>query len=294
MKNLIKISLMLSAFVLFFVFSGCGEDELKPENFKTQQEAEDALVGSDFLILFALNKINEAESIATDFDGTYPSDFLFKNRSSSLNKKHTLHTSAFEKKLVPNTFGYNSQTGFWGFDTTVSDTQFTGSAHAKIRFTPHDLVTGLPTENTNSMEYDFLISANGTDEGGAIGFLYDTKLDVIGITGFKDTTGNATINGSNDLAWEIDFTDETGAFLYDFEFDNVINNVTVSLASPYPQGGTIEFNSKGEFNVDNFSEKYYIRGKITFNGTNIALLEFGGFEFHINLDGPYIVELVPE
>lgn len=280
MKNILKIGLLLSAFALFFVFSGCGEDEAVPEDFKTLEEAETALFETEEDIYSILDQLFSATDIAMTFDGSYPNDFGFK----------TKHGGTLRKTLSPRSFGYNAQTGYWTFDTTATELSLTLSANGKIRFTPRDPVTGLPNESTDLMEYDMTASMTGADEGGYIDLTYKTALDLAGIAGFRDSTGNATINGSESVDFTIDVTLETDHFVGEYDHSYKIN-IVVSPTLDYPQSGVFEFTIKREFNTSaGFGQNFFIDGSITFDGSNIAVLEFGGYTFHINLDGPYIVE----
>lgn len=280
MKNLIKISLMLSVFVLFFVFSGCGEDEAKPEDFKTLEEAETALFETEEDIYSILDQLFSATDIAMTFDGSYPNNFGFK----------TKHGGRLRKTLSPRSFGYNPQTGYWEFDTTATELSLTLSANGKIKFTPRDVVTGLPNASTERMEYDMMASITGADEGGYIDLTYKTALVLDSIAGFRDSTGNATINGSESVDFTIDVTLETDHFVGEYDHSYKIKNIVVSPTLVYPQSGVFEFTIKKQFNTAELGADFYIEGSITFDGSNIAVLEFGGYTFHINLDGPYIVE----
>ncbi|KAB2878000.1 hypothetical protein F9K33_14775 [bacterium] len=281
MKNLIKIGSILFAFS-FVSFVGCGDDELKPENFASQEDAQAALYDSEEEIFLALSELRSVADVAATFDGSRPDDFEFfkSNRSKTLGKKHS-----------PHTFGYNTQTGYWTFDTTASDQGLSFFFNGKIRFTPRDAITGLPNETTNTMDYDVSASISETEGESFIELSYDADLVVTGIAAFRAATGNATFNGSNKVSFSLDVTLESDHIVFDYDHSYKIKSVVVDPTSSYPQSGSFEFTIKRDINASGFGSNFYVAGSITFDGTNIAVLEFGGYTFHIDLDGPYIVEL---
>jgi hypothetical protein len=280
MKDLFKIGLLLSAFAALLVMAGCGEDEATPEDFKSLEQARFALDDTQYELFSSLDELTTVTNVALTFDGNYPGDLvLSKNRRSR----------SLTKTYAPHSIGYNAQTGYWTFDTTYTE-GFTVSANGKIRFTPRDPLTGLPNESTNTMEYGVVFSVGETAEDGTIELLYDTDVNVTGIAAYRASTGNATVNGSDHISFTIDATFDGEHIIADYRHAYKINNVIISPTVMYPQSGSFGFTIKRDFNVEGFGENFYIEGRITFDGTNIALLEFGGFTFHINLDGPYIVE----
>lgn len=273
---------MLSAFVLFFVFSGCGEDEAKPEDFKTLEEAETALNGTQAELLFALDELVVIANLASSFDGNFPNDLvLLKNRKSH----------AFAKTYGPHSIGYNAQTGYWTFDTTITE-GLMFSANGRIKFTPRDILSGLPNESTNAMEYAVTVTLNETAGENFFDLSYDADFDVIGIADYRDTTGNLTIDGSDKVNFSLDINAEGEHLVVDYDHSYKIKNVVLDPESIYPQSGTFEFTIKAEVSPSSYGEGFYVAGTITFDGTNIAVLEFGGYTFHLDLDTEIITPVV--
>ena len=282
MKYLCKFAALIFLAGFFVSFVSCSTDESKPEDFKTLDDAQTALDESQDEVFISLEELSSVANVAATFDGTYPGDFvLFKtNRSKALSKKQS-----------PHSFGYNSQTGYWTFDSTASDQGLTYSLSGRIKFTPHDFA-GLPDETTNTMEYKVMASLNETVGEEFIDLSYDADMNVSGIAGFRAQTGNATINGSNKVSFSLDLTLDTDHIVANYDHAYKANNVVIDPTSTYPQSGTFDFTIKRDYNIADYGVNFYIQGTITFDGTNIAVLEFGGYTFHINLDGPYIVEFI--
>ena len=281
MKNFLKLSFWLSLGAIFFVFSGCGEEGNKPENFKSAEDAGGALYEVEEDIFLMLYQLDGATDLAENFDGNYSPVFDFKTKPA---------TSGLKKRLSTNTFGYNAQTGYWTFDTTLTDTALTLFANGKIKFTPRDLVTGLPNESTQTMQYD--LTAGMSEQSGAsyLDLNYESDLLLEGIAAFRAATGNIMMDGSEALKFSLDITIESEHIVGEYHHSYTINDVVISPSSNYPQSGNLTFTVKRTLNVDFFGEDFYVKGKITFDGSNIAVLEFGGYTFHINLNGPNIVE----
>ncbi len=282
MERIFKTILSVFSAIAVVFWIGCAEDEAKPENFKTQEAAETALFETEDDIFTMLEQLHSATDLAMNFDGSYPADFTFK----------TKRMNGVKKRLAPNSFGYNAQTGYWTFDTTASVEGLTLSSNGKIRFTPRDLLTGLPNESTNTMEFDMTASMRGQDAEAYIDLKYLTDLLVDGIASYRDTTGNATVSGSEEVDFSLDVTLDTEHLFGEYKHHYTIDNIVVSPTSSYPQSGRLDFTIKRSLNVSGYGQDFYVQCSIVFDGTNIAVLEFGGFTFHIDLDGPYIVEFL--
>ena len=282
MNNLLKTSLWGSAFLLFFVFSGCGEDEATPENFNSLEEAQTALSGSEAEIFLALYELANVEAVASTFDGSYPSGFTpFKSsRTKRLNKNHS-----------PHSFGYNAQTGYWSFDTTITD-PFNLTVNLRIKFTPRDVLTGLPNESTNLMEYNIAETLSETAEEGFLALGYDADFNAAGIAAYRAGTGNLTINGSNKVNFSLDITLDTDHVVVDYNHSYNVHDVVLDPEATYPQSGSFDFTIKADVSPSSYGEGFYVAGTITFDGTNIAVLEFGGYTFHLDLDTEIITPVV--
>lgn len=278
MKSIFTTGLFIFIFAFFLLFVGCADDE-QPENFGSLEDAQSALYESEEEVFTALYELSNITETATTFDGSYPDGLELRNQRSN----------KLSKIKSPTYFGYNSSTGFWTFDTSASYEDLTLSLNGKIRFTPRNAL-GLPDETTNTMEYKVKYSLNESAQGNSFEMNYNTDVNLTGIASFRAGTGNATLNGSTSVGFTIDGTYETTHITAVYKHAYRINDVILSPTSDYPQSGTFTFTVKRNINTTGYGSNFYVAGSITFNGTNIAVLEFGGYTFHINLDGMYIVE----
>jgi hypothetical protein len=267
MKTRLLMLLMMSSFALFM---SCGDDEEKPSNFSSQAEA-DAIVtsleddGDDDGILTsvydgALSSIDHA----VDFDGTF--DIGGFRKAKSLKKI---------SKIMGR--GYNAGTGWWSFDTTITEQGSTWSHLYQMRFTPRN-VNGYPDNTTDKAEYKANLNGNAT--GFDIGFVYN--MTITGLVGYKAETGNATINGYFNATTSISEEQTTIESIFKFKY----NSLVVSPTATYPmQSGSMEFTLKFDMTPrPQHFDGYYIAAKITFNGTRYASMTFGGYNYTIDLD----------
>lgn len=272
---------MASLVVLaLFAFVGCGEDESGPTNFDTQEEAITAWNGAaesqmGLAYQLALTIAQQGVSFTGDFDDI---GGIFLKR-----------TKGFRKFNASMANGYQGN-GLWTFDTTFTEE---GSGdfdfHYEIDFDHFD-ANGYPNDQTNAFDYGLNLAWDFSEAGeGTFIYNYDVDLNVSGIQGFSNATGNAVVNGTAGFGINIETTSQPGQPTYDFEYSYGIKFISLTIApgeDPYPlESGSIEFTYKYgvDPNIPGFEETN-VKGKITFDGDDTAILEFGGFTFTLDLD----------
>lgn len=281
-----KLSLFLASIMMLtlFAFIGCGDDEPGTTNFDTQQEAMDewnsGALGSGNQMDYAYQLALLAVEMANDFSGDF----------DDLGDVFLLKKNGFHKPDASMANGYQGN-GLWTYDTTFTDsdelTVGTYTYHVALTLLDHFTEQGLPTSQTDGAnlegnfvwELDYLTTSDAS-------FSYDFNVGVTGLSGFRAATGNATLNG--DLIFLITSTSTGQGENYSFEYRYNISfdNLVVAPDDSYPlESGSINFTSKLSIdpNVQGF-EEFNVKGKITFDGDNTAILEFGGFTFTLNLD----------
>jgi hypothetical protein len=255
MKARIFSLLMIASFV---IFASCGDDKKGGGT-------------SDFKDPTAAN------TAAQENGGNIKTTVSTCDNMASLAKSFTLINKGWGNYI------YNSSTGWWtyiyGDTTTASGVTTISRFNYQLRFTVRDTAGG-PTSATNQMEYsyDYYHSQTGTTP---VVVTMTSDMNATGIAAYRAGTGPITINGG----MVIEVESELGqgyTFNYDHSYD--INNVTYVKTNTYATGGNIVFTIKRVLSpsVPNYPN-YNVSGTITFNGTNIVDLTFGGYNFKLNL-----------
>ncbi|MCB0832398.1 MAG: hypothetical protein KDC45_02940 [Bacteroidetes bacterium] len=286
MRNLFK--LMILAGIVGVLFSACTTEET-PQNFASYDEAYLALEGSSGLYFGIVEQLKGAKDVATNFDGTLP-DFELGKSSSQVGLRQLRKARSIQS------FSYDPSTGFWTWDTT--STEFgTITATGHLRFTPRDAF-GMPIPATDKMEYNQDIRADEIESGEGYTYSFHLKLlanlVATGIAAYRDSTGNLTMNGDNSINFELGYNEpQYGNATFKYTYTSTVTDVAFSTENEYPVGGTIGFTMKLKISgVDAGDEEFYVEGMITFDGTNIAVMEFGGYTFHIDLDTGEITDVL--
>lgn len=277
-----KLSLFLASIMMLtlFAFIGCGDDEPGTTNFDTQQEAMTAWnagASSQMFIAYqlALTTAQQGISFSGDFDDI---GGIFLKRTKGFRKFNTSMANGYQGN------------GLWIFDTTFTEE---GSGdfdlHFELDFDQFD-ANGYPNAQTNTVDYAMNLAWDFSEVGeGTFIYNYDVDLNLTGIQGYRAETGNATLNGTAGFGINLETPAQQGQPAYDFEYSYSIKFNSIAIApgdDAYPiESGSIEFTYKYGIdpNVQGF-EEFNVKGKITFDGDNTAILEFGGFTFTLNLD----------
>ncbi|MBL7959541.1 hypothetical protein JNL27_04805 [bacterium] len=290
MKEFSRLSILTLSIVFgLFIFSCSTDEEAGTGNFSSQQEAIDAVNDLKEQGFFdeVEGDLEQAADQATDFSPGY---FKTKKEKGRLSKVRGIQD-----------FVYGTD-HFWTYssseDTTFNDTTLSGIATIslsadmlyKVRFTDRDNF-GFPTATTELMEWiaDFSFNTTSTGNGAttSFGISFDSDMDVNGIAGFNAGTGNLTIDGSGHQNFNLSSTSSQSSFEYDYQTSHNINSFALSPTGNYPESGTISFIAKRNVTpavLQQVFPNFNVSGTITFNGTNIAVLEIGGYTFYINLD----------
>lgn len=265
--------LMLIAVSSFALFMSCGDDEEKPTNFKSQAEADafvtileaddEGEVETPGIFESAYDEILTSIDNATEFDGTFG--------MGDFGKKKSLKKIG---KVLGR--GYNAGTGWWSFDTTMTDEGLTWSHLYQMRFTPRD-GNGFPNSTTDKAEYKATLNANST--GFEMDFVYN--MTIAGLVGYRGETGNATINGYFNTTMSINEEQTENEAIVKFNY----NSLVVSPTATYPiQSGSMGFTMKFDMSPKPQGfDGFYIAAEITFNGTRYASMTFGGWNYTIDL-----------
>lgn len=251
MKKFMRLSAALS--VLIFVSCGGGGGE-GTSNFGSKTEADAALAQSQAQITLAVNDVKNVASVAGSWGSAKPLAWT-----------------------------YDAGTGWWSNVYSSSGGGYTYNYDYRHRFTPRD-ANGYATEATDKMEYGYEYSYDGSSAGYSYILEYISDIECTGISGYRASTDNLTVNGSSDIDYDFDFSYGETDYSYEYEYHTTYKNVEFTHGTAYPVGGSITFTTRFKLTpavqgVDN----YYVSGKITFTGGNTATLEFGGYTYTINL-----------
>ncbi len=273
-----KNILVLIVAGMLFMFAGCKNNEDKPVNFSSQAEAQASLNQGGSEDISQIADLSTVEDLAKSFNGSGSINFNKSrlNRSKNLNKKSSLQS-----------FGYDPVTHYWSVDTTVTEDGNTIHIAGKVRFTNRNIF-GLPTETTDMMEFSVDISANGSTDTSQLDLTAGQDFAVTGISNYRGSTGNLTINGSESFNYDLSLTTPNGNVALSADYSTSANAIVLSPISEYPLSGNIGFTSKWSVTagngIDSGFQSHNVRGSITFDGTHIATLVYGGFTFYIDLD----------
>lgn len=267
MKNVLR---MCSIIMLAFAISCGGDDELQPEKFSTQEEAMTAFSNNQYNLQAAYQSVDDA------IDYTY---------GVSVGSAKTEQKKKLKRAM---TWAYDASTGWWSDSYAYTDEYYDESYAWKIRYTPRD-ATGQPTETTDKMEYKYNVDLESGGDGNMLDLSTDQDITLTNIDEFNAETGNLIINGSNNFSWKMAYSYELYSYSYEYLHKYKYSSIEGSPTSSYPQSGSVSFTIKSHFEgdeVEGDSEElnYYIEAKITFDGDETALLEFGGYTFTLDLD----------
>lgn len=265
--NVLLLSLAVATFV---VFNSCGDDKGGgTKNFGSQAEATAAVTALDQQGVFdmALSGLDLAYGVAAGVGGK-----LLKDG----NNRHR----------VAGGFTYNASTGWWSMEETYSQSGYNYDYLYAYRFTPRDN-NGNATTATDKLEYGWDYNMDGSSGGTTMEAGYEMDLVVTGIVNHRGGTGNLVFNGSSDFGFNIDVSSGGYTIVYDYASSSDYNALNWAPNGDYPASGSIDFTASRDVEPAQLEESYpdfRVAGSITFDGTNIAVLEIGGYTFHINLD----------
>jgi len=284
----------------------CTTDEEKPKDFSSQADADVAvdLYGSFMTEVAVALALSSAEQ-AVSFDGAFDVPFKAQRGPNGLSKKLVFNKLT---KVMGN--GYNPNTGLWIFDTSYvgegdlpvavlndmnRQVPRTNSAHFQVKFTPTNNPTGLPNENTEQMDYNFDYGWTGSESDQETTLTYDFRVNgnvsVTGAKNYRAGTGNSLLTGSSAYDFDFAFSSTNSSIKFKYHFDISYGSIEVAPNDDYPlESGSISFKLKSSSDAPGSDQyTFYISGKITFDGDNTAVLEFGGFTYTLNLDTGEIV-----
>ncbi|MCK6543279.1 hypothetical protein L6Q79_11430 [bacterium] len=264
--------LMTGACILVLVaLTSCGgDDAAKPEEFGTQEEALTALNANKSNMLLALDAAEGAIDAASGF---------------GLDKRSAYNSKKLNRAM---TYTYDASTGWWTDEYTNSSGGYNYDYTWNIRFTPRD-ANGYSTDETSKMEYKYDYLYNGANTYYSYDMDLGADMTLTGVNAYRAATGNLVLNGTNAISYVWDYSYLTYDYTYDYSHKYTYKSLEISPDGDYPEGGSVSFTIRSKFEGEIGEEggdalNYYVAGKITFDGDNTALLEFGGFSFILNLD----------
>ncbi|MCK6543278.1 hypothetical protein L6Q79_11425 [bacterium] len=265
-----KVMRFLVVAMSTFMTSCGGDDELKPEKFATQEEAMTAFSNNQYNMQDAYHSVGDA----IDYTGGVSVGAVKTEKKKKTNRAMT--------------WAYDASTGWWSDANQYSGEGYNESYEWKIRYSPRD-ANGQPTETTDKMEYKYDVDLESGTSGNMLELSTDQDITLTNIDEFNAETGNLIINGSNNLSWKMAYAYELYSYSYEYVHKYKYNSIAASPTDSYPQSGSVSFTIKSNFEGDGVEGdpealNYYIEAKITFDGDNTAILEFGGYSFTLNLD----------
>lgn len=275
----LHLTLTLCVFVLFG--TACEDKKKDAVEFGTASEAQQSyqqLEDGETDPLEIVNKVLDAAVLSETFDGT----------SSFGKKRFGKKQSLLKGQSIQ--FTYDSGSGYWTLDADTTENGVNISLFHRVRYTPRGLF-GFATELTDRMEYETNIDIDGlvVEEGDSVqvDLSYSEDYDIQSDLPFVSDTNFITITGKTTASSQFtaDGFTVTASYRYDVE--------SLRLFGPfnedddevdYPQSGSLDFTVEYDVIGPNLTADYFVGGKITFDGDETALLEYGGHTFILNLD----------
>ncbi len=282
-------SLVIATLSMWWI-SACAEDQKTLSTFDTSAEAQESyeeLEKSGVNPMEVMDQVFTSAGFSEEFDGSADigiGSAVSKRRHAGLAK-----TSSFS-------FIYDDATHYWTLDADTTVEGITWDLFYRVRFTPRNIF-GLPSDSTKRMEYETVLGISGTlQDTTNAGILtlqatLSNNFDVQSDEPFVTNTNYLTIIGTTGS--HSDFAYTLGVLTYEVSLDADYDVDSLVIFGPandlddepeYPLSGSIGFTVDYDASGPNISESYYVAGRITFDGDETAILEYGGFTFILNLE----------
>jgi hypothetical protein len=258
----------------FFIFYGCSTSE-EPEKQELTKEQADELFAAYGDLLIALGGDIASQS-------TNAANFNLSNISSDFGGLPYYKPDAAKAmdKAADGSFNYDGN-GCWTLRDTVDFYYSYFRVYAQVCYDDVD-VDGIPTPATDgvTIAVDYFITFSEPEASASITMSEIKTLNLSGVAGFRNETGNLTINGTDDVG--VSFIEGTTSAEIDFEL--TLTDVVLSPQGEYPLSGTLSFEMTVDAEEGGQSQEFTVSGKITFNGTNMVPATFAGYNYTVDLD----------
>lgn len=281
LKRMSCVTLALCAFVVL----SCEDSGKKPIEFATQTEAEQSyeqLESSQTDPLEVVNKVLDAAVLSESFDGSAEFGKRRLGKRQALRKGQSI------------SFVYDSNTGYWTLDADTTEDGLNLSLFYRVRYTPRGIF-GFATELTDRMEYETQVNIDGTVTDTSdvdttsvdVDLEYSENYDIQSDEPFVTNTNFITITGTTRATsqYVVEGLTATASFSYDVDALKIFGPLNDAEEEPeYPLSGTLAFTVDYSITGSGINGSYFVEGRITFDGDNTAILEYGGHLFTLNLD----------
>lgn len=175
-------------------------------------------------------------------------------------------------KAGQDTSYYDATTGFWIY--SYSDGFY--AVETRYRFTPRD-AQGMPTDQTDSMEFKMVSSGHYGDEEIADRYEYSSDVEYF-ITGLRDWAdperiGEMVYNGSSHWTHKEKFTPDTMVY---YEYESEDRDIRMKENGCSPTSGTMTFTMIQDATPDFFTRDFNIAMGIVCD-TTTGCLENGSY-----------------
>jgi len=255
----------------------------EPGNVELTAEQLQALYAANQYLItgFALYLVNQSVAAATGELSDMPLGFFSSGYYYKSNPEFSGIKPSGEGEFT------HSGSGCWDLTLNESSQGFGYEIGAQVCFASFDS-EGHPTSDNDNVNISLDIT--NTQSQSYEDYISDIQIDEVeslivqGIKEYMAGSGDLVANGSEKVTHFTHFSyngdTQKGTHKYDF----VLKDILLSPNSKVPKGGSIDFN----LNYDDQSGNdeigtYKIPGSVTFNGTNIVKVDFGGKKFDLDI-----------
>ena len=285
--NLLVLALML------LVFGSCdntSEPDNGGETALTQEQAEtyfqqNAGLFAELTSFLVSDMVDGAEGDVNNF---YSLGGISTYGNSGFLKGQQI--SALLKNGLSDTLYYKGD-GCWYLEIIESLSYISSDIKGDICFGTVDEM-GYPLETNNLFDFmlDGLVTIDYSDESYTQFSSFDVLKDfnMTGIQGFSNGTGMITTNGSQSEEVVINLASEEGSFNSTLKINYTVSELKVDAQNDYPAGGGFQFQLSIKMTETGQAPvELLINGSVTFDGTELADVEFNGYDFVLDLSESY-------
>lgn len=187
---------------------------------------------------------------------------------------------------------YYSGNGCWIIELLEANSSRSTNITGKVCFGSVDEM-GYPLSENNVLDFmldggiTITYSDDSRNENSSINVIKD--FNMIGIDGFKNSSGSITVNGSQSEEVVINVVSNEGSFNSNFKISFTANEFEIDKQTDYPAGGGYQFQISIRFTeTGSQTVSYLINGDVTFDGSQFAAVNFNGYDFTLDMSDDYL------